>query len=241
MTVSDPRPARARSTEALATAALVALLAAAPLAARGFEVKLELPLRPKLSLSGEEKILVAPFLIGSKGDEKREGKLDIDREFRRYLEKQLGRRTRFRLAELPDGTRLPSADLSKVKADVEFWKELGTKTGTDLVITGSIEWDVEDRSGYRREEYVSPIDGRTYYRQVLVNETGFGFDIVLVVFDAKSGTVLFEDNFKDFRTREGQNPDELAGLFDNLFSLESRILGIFVSRRTEARRFVFEN
>ena len=88
---------------------------------------------------------------------------------------------------------------------------------------------------------MSPIDGRTYYRQVMVNETGYGFDIVLVVLDGKNGAVLLEDNFKEFRTQEGTRPDELAGLFDNLFALESRILGIFVSRKTEARRFVFEN
>jgi hypothetical protein len=222
----------------------VAPLLLLPLLARagGFEVKLDLPIRPKLSLSGQEKILVAPFLIGTKSeDEKKDSKIDLDREFRRHLQKQFERKTKLRILPAVEGVRLPSADLKKLEADAEFWKGLAAKEGADLIVTGALDFDVQDRSGYRREEYVSPIDGRVYYRQVLVNETGFGFDIVLVAIDGKSGAVLHEESFKDFRTQEGSRRDELAGLFENLFALESKILGIFSTRRVEAKRWVFSD
>ena len=46
------------------------------------------------------------------------------------------------------------------------------------MLSGSIDFDVEDKAGYKTEEYTSPVDGRTYYRQVLVESTGFVFNRV---------------------------------------------------------------
>ena len=34
--------------------------------------------------------------------------------------------------------------------------------------------------------------------------------------------------------------DQLAGLFENLFSLENQLLGLFVVREREANRYVFD-
>ncbi len=226
-------------------AALIAgVVLVAPLVARagGFEVALDLPIRPKLSLSGTEKILLAPMLIGPKNaDERRDSKIDLDREFRRYLQKQIERQTKLRTVPLPEGVRLPSADVSKLREEPEFWKGIAAASGADIVLSGAIDFDVQDRTGYKKEEYLSPIDGRTYYRQVLVEETGFEFDIVLLAIDGRTGAVLLEENLKDFQAKEGRRRDELAGLFENLFALESRILGVFVTRKTKAKRFVFEN
>ena len=86
------------------------------------------------------------------------------------------------------------------------------------------------------EEYVSPFDGRTYYRQVLVEQTGFEYDIVVRVFDGETGEQLYVDNFKDFKSFEGERADPLAGMFENLYALEDRLLGIFVQKQVGATR-----
>ena len=109
----------------------------------------------------------------------------------------------------------------------------------DLILTGSLDFDVQDRSGYRTEAYTSPYDGRTYYRQVLVEETGFEFDIVMQVYDGRTGRLLYNDNFKDFKRFEGERTDPLTGMFENLYALESRIAGIFVQKRVETNRVLF--
>jgi len=231
------------------SAALVSILialAAMPLPPAGagtIEVKVQLPIRPKLSLTGHEKVVLAPFLVGAKSiDEKKDLKIDVDREFREYLLKQLHRKTKLTVQPLPDPKlRLPSADFSRMKGDAEFWKSVAARSGADIVISGAVDFDVQDRTGYKKEEYTSPIDGRTYYRQVLVEETGYAFDIALIVIDGRTGGILLDESFKDFQTKEGRRRDVLAGLFENLFSLESKILGIFVSRKSEAKRFIFEN
>ena len=109
-------------------------------------------------------------------------------------------------------------------------------TQADLILTGSLDFDIQDRSGYRMEEYTSPFDGRLYYRQVLVEQTGFEYDIVVRVFDGKTGEQLYVDNFKDFKSFEGERADPLVGMFENLYALEDRLLGIFVQKKVGATR-----
>ena len=108
------------------------------------------------------------------------------------------------------------------------------------MLSGSIDFDIEDKAGYKTEEYTSPVDGRTYYRQVLVESTGFVFDIVLVVFDGDTGEKVAEENFRDFKQFDGRNYDELLGLFENLRSMEKQILSIFISQETTSTRYLFD-
>src|SRR5687767_3055936 len=207
------------------------------------EVSLKLPLNPRLAISGDEKLAVAPFVIVTTDQDSRNdrgGKVDIQSEFSRYLRKQLTKSTKMQVVDVGT-TRLPGNSMKELEANTGYWKELGARTGADYILSGVIDFDVEDKSGYRTEEYVSPVDGRTYYRQVLVETTGFVFDIVIAVFDADSGEKLIEENFRDFKEFDQRNYDEILGLFENLRSLESQLLGIFVAQDTSATRYVFTN
>jgi hypothetical protein len=129
--------------------------------------------------------------------------------------------------------------MKALEADRDYWKQLGAKSGADYIITGIIDFDVNDKSGYKSEEYISPADGRTYYRQVLIESTGFVFDIDIAVFNADSGEKVLEDNFRDFKEFDQRNYDELLGLLENLRSLETQLVGMFVPQETSATRYVF--
>jgi hypothetical protein len=59
------------------------------------------------------------------------------------------------------------------------------------------------------------------------------------VYDGKTGDLLYQDNFKDFQSFEGENTDPLAGMFENLLSLEDRILNVFTQKEVEAARILF--
>ncbi|HEY8849228.1 MAG TPA: hypothetical protein VIO12_08040, partial [Thermoanaerobaculia bacterium] len=167
----------------------VLIVAALPLAAAAgvTEVKLKLPLKPKLQINGDEKVAIAQFVIANNGERKndRASKVDVQSEFQRYLRKQLGKSTKLKLVDVP-ATRLPGIDMKTLEANRDFWKELGAKTGADYILSGILDFDINDKSGYRTEEFVSPADGRTYYRQALVETTGFVFDIDIAVFNADS-------------------------------------------------------
>jgi hypothetical protein len=164
--------------------------------------------------------------------------IDVQKEFNRYLLKVLRRETQLKVIE-PGPVDFPTFDLEQLSKQTDFWRALGERTGADLVLAGGLDFDIQDRTGYRTEEYVSPFNGRTYLRQVLVEQTGFQYDILMQVYDGKTGALLYTDNFKDFQSFEGENTDPLAGMFENLLSLEDRIVNVFTQKEVEASRILF--
>jgi hypothetical protein len=232
-----------RRTRAAVFSLLAVAVAAAALASPE-EVKLRLPLKAKLPLRGNERIALAPFILvtdAEKARDKRLQNVDLQGEFHRFLKKQLEKKTKFEIVETPPDVKLPTQNLTELARAQEFWTTVGAQTNAEIVVSGSLEFKVEDRSGYKTEEYTSPIDGRTYYRQVYVEQTGFLFDIVFLVFDGRTGERLLQDEFKDFRQTSSRKADELQGLFENLFSLENQILNTFVARDREAERYIFKD
>lgn len=223
-------------------AGLLALVAglAPPASAATVEVRLRLPVRARLDLEGRRTVTVAPFIVVSReGEERSRGTaINVPQEFERYLLKILRRETELEVVEA-GAIDYPTYDATILARDQQFWQAIGERTQADLVLAGSLDFDIQDRSGYRTEEYVSPFDGRTYYRQVLVEQTGFEYDILMQVYDGRTGALLHSDNFKDFKSFEGESADPLRGMFENLFSLENQIVGLFAQKDVEATRLLF--
>jgi hypothetical protein len=178
--------------------------------------------------------------LSERKDATRYKDIDLDAEFRRYLGKQLSKRTKMTVVPMPADVKLPTTSLKELGENAAFWREVGAKTGADLLLSGIVDFKIEDKSGYRAEEYVSRIDGRTYYRQVLVESTGFTFEVTVLAFDARTGAKLLQETFKDTKEKSRRSADEMLGLFENLFSLENQLLGLFVIREREANRYVFD-
>lgn len=223
-----------------ASASLVLLLLAVPALAGVREVELRLPVRAKLAVAGQERVYVGPFMRESQGDEGSvQLSFDVAAEFERYLRRLLRKETRFNIIPSIEGVRPGSSDSLAVANDNEFWRQLGAQAQADLIIAGSIDFQVQDRSGYKTEEYVSPIDGRTYYRQVLVEQTGFAYDILLNIYDGRTGKLVLQEPLKDFQERPERNFDEFTGMFANLFALENRLIGVFVPRTIKSKRLLF--
>lgn len=226
---------------AAAAMSLAALVATPADAADTVEVRVSLPVKARIDLTDRRTIAPVPFiLVSSEGEGRIPGRdIDVQGEFERYLLKLLRRDTPLKVVE-PGPVQLPSYDLDMLSRDRDYWRALGEQLQTDLLLVGSLDFDIQDRSGYRTEEYISPYDGRAYRRQVLVEETGFEYDIVMQVFDGRTGELLHDDNFKDFKQYEGESADPLIGMFQNLYALEDRIVGIFAQKRVQATRLLFD-
>jgi len=234
------RTLRPRRLPFLVATLLVALFVGPQSLAKTTEVKLTLPVKARLDLGGMRTISPVPFIMVSReGEGKLPGRdIDVQAEFERYIFKLVRRETDLKIVE-SGPLDFPTYDLDMLARDGGFWRALGERLDTDLILAGSLDFDIQDRSGYRTEEYVSPFDGRTYRRQILVEETGFEYDIVIQVYDGKTGELLYSDNFKDFKQYEGERADPLVGMFSNLYSLEDRIIGIFSQKEVEATRILF--
>jgi hypothetical protein len=236
-------PNRHRTIALAAALAALTTLASAPLARAGaVDVKLKLPQRARLNLQGRKSITVTPFIVVSQEGQDKEKVLgrdvDVQKEFGRYLNKVLKRETELKVIE-SGPVEFPVYDSDQLVKQKDFWRALGERTQADLILTGSLDFDIQDKTGYRTEEYTSPFNGQPYYRQVLVEQTGFQYDILMQVYDGKTGDLLYADNFKDFQSQEGQKADPLKGMFENLLSLQDRILGVFTQKEVEATRTLF--
>jgi hypothetical protein len=204
---------------------------------------MKLPLRPRLPLRGNERVAIAPFLIVTQADKPKDqadlAKVDVQAEFHRFLISRLQKKTKLQAIDLGTTVALPSRNLIELSRSQDFWRSVGHRENADIVVSGSLEFKIEDTAGYKTEEYVSPINGQTYYRQIYVERTGYLFDIVFLVLDGKTGEKILQEEFKDFRERNKHRTDELLGLFQNLFSLEDQILNMFVPRERSVERDIF--
>ncbi len=229
-----------RYQQRIAWAAFAALLSSSvpALQASVVDVRIELPVRARIDLEGKETVTLAPCLVFDEEGEESSYDLDLVREFERYVSRLIGRKTDLKFVE-SGPVDYPVFDLKQLGDDSDFWAFIGSQTQADLILSCSLDFDVQERSGYRTEEYVSPFDGRTYYRQVLVEATGFDFDIVLQVYEGQSGEQLHHENFRDFREFPTDSADPVTGMFANLQALEDRIAGIFVQRRVAATRALY--
>lgn len=204
------------------------------------EVRLDLRLRPKIKVTSTERILIGPVTLEPRADAPTtSADLAATREFRQHLRQLLRRETDLTIVEY-DGEISPPSDVpSEAAAMAEFWREVGTETDAQLIVTASLDVRVLDREGYTTEEYVSPTDGKTYFRQVLVEETGFSYDILLTVLSGETGEVVHQEQITDFKERSERKLQEYQDMFDDLYTLENRLLGVFVPRTVVAKRVIY--
>jgi hypothetical protein len=223
---------------AAATLALVLTPALALAGAR--EIQVGLQVRPELDVGSRAKVYVGAILLEPRqGGGTTMADIQAIREFQDYIRDLLRRQTRLRVQPQLEGIEPPTLDLGRLVEIPEFWRDVAERSGADYVIAASVDVKVLDREGYTTEEYVSPADGKTYFRQILVEETGFAYDILLVVVDGRTGNVLFRDQITDFKERDERRLDQYDDMFDDLYTLENRLLGIFVPRVVLAKRYLF--
>lgn len=204
------------------------------------EVRIELHLQPELNIDGTETVFVGPVVIEPReGEDVQSVDLTAAREFEIFLRKLLRREAELRLLDMDDDLQPPTDSLATLAQQQEFWTAINEETNADLIVAASIDVKVLDRAGYTTEEYVSPQDGKTYFRQVLVEETGFSYDILLIVVDGKTGAILHQEQITDFMPKDERKLKEQTDMFTDLYTLQNRLVGIFVPRVVQVKRALY--
>jgi hypothetical protein len=206
------------------------------------EVRIELHLKPELAIDGTETVFVGPIMIEPReGEDVQSVDLTAAREFEIFLRKILRRDAELRLLPENNDLRPPTTNLATLAQEPEFWAEINEATNADLIVAASIDVKVLDRAGYTTEEYVSPQDGKTYFRQVLVEETGFSYDILLIVVDGKTGAIFHQEQITDFMPKDERKLEDHTDMFTDLYTLQNRLVGIFVPRVVQVKRALYAN
>jgi hypothetical protein len=205
-------------------------------------MRVGLKVRPELDVGSRARVYVGAILLEPRqGGGSTMADIQAIREFEEYIRDLLRRRTRLRVQPQVEKLEPPTLDLAELLEYPDFWRKVSDRSGADYIIAASVDVKVLDREGYTTEEYVSPADGKTYFRQVLVEETGFGYDILLVVVNGATGETIFRDQITDFKEKDERKLDEYEDMFDDLYTLENRLLGIFVPRVVQAKRYLYND
>lgn len=219
---------------------IIFLLLNFPLLASFWEVSLELPSKPKVSLEKGSKIVIAPFLvISEKEDEPSPYGKKAEEELKGYLEKMLSKGESFSPVK-SFGVSLPSSNIEKIKNDSAFWIKLCQQYGGSYAISGVLNFEIKEKSGYETEEYVSPYDGRVYRRQRLVERTGVSLELLIWVFDAVEGKLLYDESFKHFLEKKGSHYDFVTAFFEGVHSFEKKLESIFFKRPVLQKRYFYD-
>ena len=231
---------------------LAAVVMTAACSSGYYEIPLETPIRPKLDVSPFERVLVAGFIAG--GTEDVDGNLETTRLLRSQLrngsdlsvidsdvlpliEVASESRAAFDVpVEAIDPSEPPTiledADLEPyehVFADVEYWKRIGEEYQQPLIVTGTVMFAPQARSGIvqrDREVYDSlgrrsVVPVRTY-----MERRGFVLKPRFLFIDGRTGAVLYSETFREEILYDA---NQVTPALSAYFELMDRLLPSFLS------------
>jgi hypothetical protein len=188
------------------------------------QVQVTLPLPERIDMTGISTILITRLVL-----ENDNPKVDLNREMIGLLKRELRKKTSLRVLDV-EPPSLPEQSLEELVENSLFWKDLAEKYGADLILTGSLGYEISDRSGFVQEDFISPVTGQRLRRTRFVDREGFDMDLHLYFLRGLTGKLVFDDKFSEDTTMDGKGNDPLTALFNMFEHIESDVLGI-VSRK----------
>jgi hypothetical protein len=218
-----------------------------------YEIPIETPIRPKLDVSAFQRVLVAGFIAGGTED------VDGNLETTRLLRSQLRTKSEMRvidtdvlpLMDVASETRATSeaavpneaqatapgvikedADLEPYEhlfADVEYWKRIGEEYQQPLIVTGTVMFAPQARSGIvQRDQEVYDSFGRRRVVPVrtYMERKGFVLKPRFIFIDGRTGTVLHSENFREEIL---YNANQTSPALSSYFELMDRLIPSFLS------------
>ena len=217
-----------------------------------YEIPIETPIRPKLDVSAFQRVLVAGFIAGGTED------VDGNLETTRLLRSQLRTKSQMRvidtdvlplMEEASEGLDLSETtsevgqtsgpgvireerDLEAYEhifADVEYWKRIGEEYQQPLIVTGTVMFAPQARSGIvQRDQEVYDSFGRRRVVPVrtYMERKGFVLRPRFIFIDGRTGAVLHSENFREEIL---YNANQTSPALSSYFELMDRLIPSFLS------------
>jgi hypothetical protein len=217
-----------------------------------YEIPIETPIRPKLDVSAFQRVLVAGFMAG--GTEDVDGNLETTRLLRSQLRTKsemrvidadvlplmeeaaegldLSQRTTEDGEPLEPGVIRDEKDLEPYEhifANVEYWKRIGEEYQQPLIVTGTVVFAPQARSGIvQRDQEVYDSFGRRRVVPVrtYMERKGFVLRPRFIFIDGRTGTVLHSENFREEIL---YNANQTSPALSSYFELMDRLIPSFLS------------
>jgi hypothetical protein len=198
------------------------------------KVHILVPLPPKLDVTGIEDILVASFLT----DESQY--LDMNREIVRFLRGEFRQETSLKVLDVTPPPAVPEQRLEDLIENHEFWKHLGREHDVDMIVSGRIDFDRRDISGFQNVDTISNVTGQKVRSTQFVEQEEFEYVMTVLFFDGKTGELLYRDEVRRKVKYQGLGNDTLSAFFDLSELIASDILAVVSTRRRLEQRTIFE-
>jgi hypothetical protein len=211
--------------------ALVFLLGSA-VAAGSVQVPIGLPLAARMDVSGIQTILITHYVEGDHPH------LALSQEMVDLLRRTLERETHFKIIAV-EPPNLPEQTIEDLLNNAEFWRTIAKRYGADLVLSGEVLFDIENRSGFVAEDYISPVTGQRVRRTRYAEQEAFDFSLQVFFFSGETGELTYRDRFSEEALIEGDGVDHLHMLNAMMNRLEPDILGILKPRERQETRYLF--
>ena len=249
----------ARLARTVSSLAAVLLLAACT---NYYEIPIETPIRPKLDVSGFQRVLVAGFISGGTDD------VDSNLETTRLLRSQLRTKSDLRVIDadvLPlmevategqntgtgvVGTPAPikeEKDLEpyeRLFANVEYWKKIGEEYQQPLIVTGTIMFTPQQRNSIVQrevEQYDSFGRRRVTPTRTYVERKGFALRPKFVFIDGRTGTVMHSERFaEEILYNANQTTPALSSYFELMDRLIPSFLNTLSSQKIKGTRVLLQ-
>jgi hypothetical protein len=193
-------------------------------------VRIALPLPPKLDLTNFSHVYFPGFIVETKNEN-----IDPNAETINFFRREFQKRDVMDILPNPPLNMADKDARTFFEREQPFFKTLGFDPPKDtLAVTGSITFEILDRSGFRQVESTD-ITGRSYYRTQFVEITGFDLTMKVFVYDME-GKLLYTEALKDTLDVEGDSVDERLGYYELLQRMSDRVLGLFSNTVVKAER-----
>jgi hypothetical protein len=212
---------------------LLLLLPAGAITAGTIQVHVTLPLPERIDMTGIDTILVTRLVLLTDNP-----KVDLNREMVGLIKRELRKKSRLQVLDV-EPPPLPEQSLDELTANAPFWKDMGEKYGADLILTGSLGYEVTDRSGFVQEDFISPTTGQRIRRTRFADREGFEMHLHLYFIRGRSGKLVYDDRFSEDSTVDGRGNDPLTALFSMFDNIETDVLGIIARKDRKETRTLF--
>jgi len=256
---------------ALKTASSVIAIGLVAGCASYFEIPIETPIKPKLDVSPFQRVLIAGFISGGTDDV--DGNLETTRLLRSQLRTKSELRVieadvlplvdaasdrgdRVATAEPVLAGPAAAAKEAEIKdekdlepfehlfADVEYWKKIGEEYQNPLIVTGTIMFMPQTRSGFvQREQEVFDSFGRRRVVPVRTYQERKGFRLKpkFVFIDGRNGTTLYSESFsEEILYNANQTTPALSSYFELMDRLIPSFLGSLSTQRIRGTRVLLK-
>ncbi len=197
-------------------------------------VNIDLPIAPRLELSGSESVLVASF----RTDES--SLLDTNREMVRFVRSEYRKYSSLEILDVTPPPAIPEQTIEDLLANVEFWKHLGRQYQADLIVSGAMTYGRRDYSGFRDVDEVSPATGQKVRRSRFVEQEQFNYVLDIFFMDGATGTLRLRDRLQRAIVFQGSQNDPITAFYEMSESLAPDLLAVVKQQTRQETRVIFK-